>query len=81
MFYFDPYTTVPLQYASPDFLGKRMLTGSRLVGCSLGSLYNLISNAYKTSSVTASISMNALRCFNDARFNFYKDDFAMHNFY
>jgi len=25
-------------------------------------------------------SMNAFRYFNDARFNFYKDDIAMHNF-
>jgi len=55
-----------------------MLTGCRLVDCSLGSQYNFISDAYKTSSVTA--SMNAFRYFNDARFNFYKDDFAMHNF-
>ena len=40
-----------------------------------------ISDAYKTNSVTASRSMNAFRYFNDAQFNFYKDDFAMHNFY
>jgi len=25
--------------------------------------------------------MNSFRYFNDARFNFYKDDFAMHTFY
>jgi len=37
----------------------------------------LISDAYKTYSVTAAISMNVFRYFNDARFN----DFAMHNFY
>ena len=42
---------------------------------------NFISDAYETNSVTASRSMNAFRYFNDARFNFYKDDFAMHNFY
>ena len=35
----------------------------------------------KTNSVTASISMNVFRYFNDIRFNFYKDEFAMHNFY
>ena len=34
----------------------------------------------QTNSVTAAISMNAFRYFNDARFNFYNDDFAMHNF-
>jgi len=58
-----------------------MLTGCRLVDCSLGFQYNFISDAYKTNSVTASRSMNAFRYFNYARFNFYKDDFAMHNFY
>jgi len=40
-----------------------------------------ISDSYKTNSVTVSRSMNAFRYFNDARFNFYKDDIAMHNFY
>jgi len=30
---------------------------------------------------TTSGPMNALKYFNDARFNFYKDDFAMHIFY
>jgi len=34
-----------------------------------------------TNSVTASRSMNAFRYFNDAQFNFYEDDFAVHNFY
>jgi len=58
-----------------------MLTGCRLVDCSLGSQYNFISDTYKTDSVTASRSMNAFRYFKDARFNFYKDDFAMHKFY
>ena len=77
--YFDSNTTVHLQCAALAFFGKRMLTGCRLVDCSLGSQYNFISDAYKTNSVTASRSMNGY--FNDARFNFYKDDFAMHNFY
>jgi len=49
-----------------------MLTGC----CSVG-----IPNAYKTNSVTASGSMNDFRYFNDTRFNFYKDDFAMPIFY
>jgi len=34
----------------------------------------------KLNSVTASRSMNAFKYFNDVRFNFYIDDFAMHNF-
>ena len=77
--YFDSNTTVHLQCAVLAFFGKRMLTWCRLVDCSLGSQYNFISDAYKTNSVTASRSMNGY--FNDARFNFYKDGFAMHNFY
>jgi len=35
----------------------------------------------KTNSVTASRSMIAFRYFNDTRFNVYKDDFMMQNFY
>ena len=59
-----------------------MLTGCRLVDCSLISQQNFISDAYKTNSVTSSRSMNAISDISsDARFNFYKDDFAMHNFY
>jgi len=58
-----------------------MLTGCHLVECSLGSLKKIISDANKTNSVTASRSMNAFRYFNDGQFNFYKDEFAMHNFY
>ena len=81
LFYFDSNTTVPLQCAALGFFGKRMLTGCRLIYCSLGSQYNFISDAYKTNSVTAYRSMNAFRYFNDARFNFYKDDFVMHNLY
>ena len=79
MFYFDFNTTLPVQCAALVFFGKRMLSGCRLIDCSLGSQYNFISDAYKTKSVTASRWMNAFRYFNDARFNFYKDDFAMHN--
>jgi len=58
-----------------------MLTGCRLIDCSLGSKYNFSSVAYKTNSVTASRSMNAFIYFNDTRFNFYEDNVAMHNFY
>jgi len=47
----------------------------------MGSQSNAISDAYETNRVTASRSMNAFKYFNDARFNLYKDDFAMHNFY
>jgi len=54
-----------------------MLTGCRLVW---DPNTNFISDAYKTNSATASGSMDAFRYFNDARFNFYKDDFAMHKF-
>jgi len=36
MFYFDFKTTIPLQCAALVF-GKRILTGCRLVDCSLGS--------------------------------------------
>jgi len=58
-----------------------MLTGYRLVDCSLGSHLNFISDANKTNSVTASRSMNAFIYFNDTRFNFYEDNVAMHNVY
>jgi len=54
MFYFDSNTTVPLQCAALVFFGKRMLSGYRLIDCSLGSQYNFISDAYKTKSLTAS---------------------------
>jgi len=37
MFYFDSNTTVYLQCTPLVFLGKHMLTGCRLVDCSLGS--------------------------------------------
>ena len=80
MFYFDSYTTVPLKGAALVFL-LRMVAGCRLVDYSLGSQYNFISDAYKTNSVTASRSVNAFRYFNDARFNFNKDEFAMQIFY
>ena len=36
MFYFDSNTFVPLQCGALVFLVKRMLTGCRLVDCSLG---------------------------------------------
>jgi len=61
-----------------------MLIGCRLVDCSLGYSKNSISDTYKTNSVTASSSrrsMNAFRYINDGGLNFYKEDFAMHNFY
>jgi len=48
MFYFDSNTFVPLTCDVLGFFVKRMLTGCRLVDCSLGSKYNLISDAYKT---------------------------------
>ena len=58
-----------------------MLTGCRFDDCSMGSQYNFILDAYKTNSVTESRSMKAFRYFDDPRFNFYKDEFAVLNFY
>ena len=82
IFYFDSDTTVPLQCAALVCVFwkahvDRMSFGWLFFGIPI----KFITDAYKTKSVTASISINAFRYFNNARFNFYKDDFAMHNFY
>ena len=77
MFYFDSNTTVPVQCAALVFLESVSWQDD----CSLGTQYNFISDAYNINSITTSRSMNAFRYFNDARFNFYTNDFAMHNFY
>ena len=81
MFYFDSNTTVPLQCAALVFLDS--VCSQDVVWLTVPWDPNKISflDAYKTNSVTASRSMNAFRYFNDARFNFYKDDFTMHKFH
>ena len=79
--YFDSNTTVTLQCAALVFLESVCCHDIVWLTIPWDPNKNFISDAYINNSITASRSMNAFRYFNDARFNFYKDEFAMHNFY
>ena len=79
-FYFDSNTNVPLQCAVLVFLDSVCWQDVVWLTVPCDSNKSLSQTLIKNNSVTASRSMNVFRYFNDARFNFYKDDFAMHSF-
>jgi len=78
MFYFDSNTTVPLQCAALvvwKAYGDRMSFGWLFLGIPI----KFLPGAYQTNSVLASGQWTFSDISSDARFNFYKDDLAVHH--